>query len=117
MRWFQCYRKGASTYNIDGFANRYRGEMLRDAGFCAVSEKFFECYLDEEAAKDPRGKAIAILVKENMFGLLDAVTIAMQERGQWDQLGVSSSELTQLKEDAKEDVIKYSASREYYWNL
>lgn len=37
----------------------------------------------------------------------------MQERGQWDGLGITSAELRLLKEDAKDDVVRNSASRRY----
>ena len=117
MRWFQYYRKGAAAYGIDGFANQKRVECLAGAGFVRISERLFTCYLDESAVRDDRDKKIARLTRRNMLGLLDAVTKVMQERGQWDVLGINSSELQQLKEDAIEDVLRNSASRRYYWRL
>ena len=115
MRWYQCYRRGASIYGIDGFANQKRANCLAAAQFTRISEKFFTCYLDENAVTEVKDKEIARLTRQNMFGLLDAVTKAMQERHQWDILGITNAELQQLKEDAKDDVMRNSASRRYYW--
>lgn len=117
MRWYQCYRKGAARYGIDGFANQWRTECLAAAQFTQVSEKLFKCYLDANAVTDSKEKEIARLTGQNMLGLLDAVTRMMQEREQWDILEITSSELQQLKEDAKQDVIQNSAARRYYWVL
>lgn len=116
MRWYQCYRRGVSTYGIDGFANQKRTSCLATAQFTRISEEFFTCYLDEDAVTDIRHKEIARLTRQNMLGLLDAVTKAIQERGQWDMLKITSVELEQLKEDAKDDVVRKSASRRYYWS-
>ncbi len=66
---------------------------------------------------DTREKEIARLTGQNMLGLLDAVTKVMQEQEQWDVLEITSSELQQLKEDAKQDVLQNSATRRYYWIL
>lgn len=115
MRWYQCYRKGASAYGIDGFANQKRANCLANIQFTRISSKFFTCYLDEDAVPEIRDKEIARLVRQNMLGLLDAVTKAMEERGQWDKLKITSAELQQLKEDAKYDIIQNAASRRYYW--
>ena len=117
MRWYQCYRRGASTLGIDGFANQKRANGLATAQFTRVSESFFRCYLDEDAVEEVKEKAIARLTRQNMFGLLDAVTKTMQERGQWDILQITSAELQQLKEDAKDDIAQNAASRRYYWTL
>ena len=38
MRWFQCYRKGASAIVIDGFANKKQAEHLAAAHFTRISE-------------------------------------------------------------------------------
>ncbi len=100
MRRYQCYRRGVSTYGIDGFANQKRTSCLATAQFTRISEEFFTCYLDEDAVTDIRHKEIARLTRQNMLGLLDAVTKAIQERGQWDMLKITSVELEQLKEDA-----------------
>ncbi|MCJ1369214.1 hypothetical protein MMC20_000424 [Loxospora ochrophaea] len=117
MRWFQCYRKGAERLGIDGFASQKRTECLVTAQFTQISEKLFKCYLDENAVTASKDKEIARLAMPNMLGLLDAVTNVMQERGQWDLLNITSSELQQLKDDAKQDVIQNSASRRYHWKL
>ena len=117
MRWYQCYRRGASAIGIDGFANKKRAEHLAAAHFTQISEEFFTCYLDENAVTEVRAKEVARLTKQNAFGLLDAVTKTMQERGQWDILKVTSAGLQQLKEDAKDDIFRNSASRRYYWTL
>ena len=115
MRWYQCYRKGASKYGIDGFANKKRAEDLAKAGFTRVSTRFFTCYLDENAAVAIKDKEIGRLMKQDMLGLLDAVTNVMQERSQWDTLGITSSELEQLKNDAKDDVAQNSVLQRYHW--
>lgn len=115
MRWYQCYRRGASAYGIDGFANQKRANCLATARFTRISEKVFPCYLDEDAVPDVKDKKLARLTRQNMIGLLDAVTKAMQERGQWDTLKTTSAELQQLKEGAKDDIARNAASRRYYW--
>ena len=117
MRWYQCYRRGASTLGIDGFANQERTNCLATARFTRISEKFFKCYLDGDAVEEHKDKEIARLTRQNTLGLLDAVTRTMQERGQWDTLKITSAELQQLKEDAKDDIASNSASRRYYWTL
>lgn len=38
----------------------------------------------------------------------------MQERAQWNALKVTSAELQQLKDDAKDDILRISASRRYH---
>ena len=115
MRWYQCYRRGASALGIDGFANQSRVDCLVTAQFTRISEEFFTCYLDEDAVTETRDKEIARHMRLNVLGLLDAVTNVMQERAQWDILQVTSAELRQLKEDAKDDVVRNSVSRRYYW--
>lgn len=117
MRWYQCYRRGSSALGIDGFANQKRPNCLASVNFTQISEKFFPCYLDEDAVTGPMDKEIARLTRQNMLGLLDAVTKTMQERGQWDILNITSIELQQLKEDAKDDVARNSVSRRYHWLL
>lgn len=117
MRLFQCYRKAAAYSGIDGFANQKRAPCLAAANFTNISEKFFKCYLDENAVETNKDKEIARLARANMHGLLDSITKAMQERGQWDLLRITSHDLQQLKEDAKEDFVHNSASRKYYWIL
>ena len=117
MRWYQCYRKGALANGIDGFAGQRREEDLSSAGFVCVSQRSFRCYQNEEAVDDSKGKTIAKLMRENVFGLLDAVTSTMQKRGQWDLLGLTSVELQQLTEDAREDIVQNSAHRRYHWIL
>ena len=115
MRWYQCYRKGAAEYGIDGFANRKRVGHLTAAGFTQVSERFFKCYMHEDAVRDAEEKAVAKLMRQNVMGLLDSVTNTMQERAQWDVIGVSRFELDRLKEDAKNDIVRNAASRRYHW--
>ena len=117
MRWYQCYRRGASTVGIDGFANQKRTNCLAGAGFKRISERFFTCYLNEDVVENPKEKEIARLMRQNILGLLDAVTKTMQERGQWDALKITSAELQQLKEDAKDDIATNSAARRYYCTL
>ena len=117
MHWYQCYRRGASAIGIDGFANKKRAEHLAAAHFTQISEKFFTCYLDENAVTEVKAKEVARLTRQNALGLLDAVTKTMQERAQWNVLKVTSAELQQLKEDAKDDILRNSASRRYYWTL
>lgn len=41
MRWYQCYRKGASIYGMDGFAYKKRAICLAGEGFTTISEEFF----------------------------------------------------------------------------
>ncbi|KAL9595757.1 MAG: hypothetical protein Q9219_006255 [cf. Caloplaca sp. 3 TL-2023] len=117
MRWYRCYRKGASSYGIDGFANKQRATELANEGFTSTSEKYFDCYLDEDAVTEPRDKEIARLMRRNVFGLLDAVTKTMLERSQWDLLQVSADELQRLKQEAKDDIVSNAASRKYHWIL
>ena len=115
MRWYQCYRQGASAEGINGFASKERKQCLAHAHFTQVTEKFFRCYLDEAAVTNHKDKQIADLTRQNMFGLLDAVTNAMQKRGQWDIIGATDSELQNLKEAARCDIEQHAASRRYYW--
>ena len=117
MRWYQCYRRGASAIGIDGFANQKRASCLATTQFAQISEKFFTCHLDEAAVTETKDKEIAKLTRQDMFGLLDAVTKVMQERAEWDVLKVTSAALQQLKEEARDDVIRHSRSRRYYWTL
>ena len=117
MRWYQCYRKGASAVGIDGFANQKRTDCLAGAGFTRISERFFTCYMNEDVVEERKDKEIARLTRQDLLGLLDAVTKTMQERRQWDALKITSAELQQLKEDAKDDIAANSASRRYYWTL
>ena len=117
MRWYQCYRRGASTLGIDGFANQKRAQCLATTNFTQISESFFTCYLDEDAVTKVKDKEIARLTRQNTLALLDAVTKTMQDRGQWDVLKITSAELQRLKEDAKDDIAQNSASRKYYWTL
>ena len=117
MRWSACYRKAAAENGIDGLANQSRAKCLADSGFTQISEKFFNCHLDADAVTESKDKEIARLAKIDLLSLLDTVTKVMQERRQWRTLGLSSSELEQLKEDAKDDVSKNGASRGYYWPL
>ncbi len=82
MRWYQCYRRGASALGIDGFANQKRTNCLATARFTHISEKYFTSYLNEDAVEEHKDKEIARLTRQSMLGLLDAVTKTMQERGQ-----------------------------------
>lgn len=115
MRWYQCYRKGASAHGIDGFANENRATCLADQGFTTISENFFRCYLDEDAVDDPRDQQIARFTRENVLGLLNAVTKTMQNRDQWALLNITSEELEQLREDAREDICQNAVARRYHW--
>ena len=115
MRWYQCYRKGAAKRGIDGFANLERKKYLAAAGFINVSEKFFTCYLSEQSVESEKDKKIARLTRENMFGLLESVTKAMHERGEWDLLQTTGKELDRLKEEAKDDILQNSTARKYHW--
>lgn len=117
MRWYQCYRRGASAIGIDGFANKKRAEILAAAQFTQISEKYFTCYLDENAVTEVWEKEVARVTRQNALSLLDGVTKTMQERGQWSILKVTSAELQQLKEDAKDDILQNAGSRRYYWTL
>lgn len=67
--------------------------------------------------EERKDKKVARLTRQDLLGLLDAVTKTMQERGQWDALKITSAELQQLKEDAKDDITANSAARRYYWTL
>lgn len=71
--------------------------------------------MDEDAVDDPRDKQIAGLTRENIFGLLNAVTKTMQNRDQWTLLKITSEELEQLKRDAREDICQNAAARRYHW--
>ena len=115
MRWYQCYRRGASMSGIDGFANRKRTDCLASADFTHISEKFFTCYLDEHSAAEPRDKEIARLTKQNMLGLLDAVTKTMVARNQWEVLQITGAELEQLKQEAITEIEWQSAQRKFHW--
>ncbi|KAL8898219.1 MAG: hypothetical protein Q9207_006818 [Kuettlingeria erythrocarpa] len=112
---YQCYRRRATTQDIDGFANHKRAPHIASAGFISVKETFFRCYFDEDGVTDPADKKIAELTRQNLFGLLDAVTRTMLERGQWDVLGVTEDELQRLTDEAREDVRSNPAERGYYW--
>ncbi|KAL9635074.1 MAG: hypothetical protein Q9204_002756 [Flavoplaca sp. TL-2023a] len=117
MRWYQCYRRGAATHGIDGFANRSRTACLQNAGFTRISERFFNCYLDPDTIQGGRDKEIARLTRQNMFGLLEAVSKTMEARGDWDVIGASKAELEQLQQEARDDMTRNAASRGYHWIL
>lgn len=59
MRWYQCYRRGASSRGIDGFAGDKRTEDLAAQSFTRITEKRFKCYLDEDAVSTELDKQVA----------------------------------------------------------
>lgn len=115
MRWYQCYRRGASKTGIDGFANRKRSDCLTHAHFINVSEKFFRCHFHPDAIASEDSKKLAKLAQRNMFGLLRAVTKTMMDRAQSNDIGMSDVELRQLEEEARKDVIENAETKKYYW--
>ena len=117
MRWFQHYRKGASRNGINGFASYKRRECLTRAHFTNVSEKWFRCYLYEDDLAPESNRKVAGLARQNMFGLLKAVTKALVDSAQANDLGMDDVELRQLEEEAKKDVIENCRAKQYYWVL
>ena len=115
MRWYQRYRRAASKNGIDGFANRKRTECLTRANFMNVFEKFFRCPFYDDAIALEENKKLAKLARENVIGLLKAVTKTMIERAQINDVGMSEFELRQLEEEAKEDVIENAKTKHYHW--
>ena len=114
MRLWQCFRKVAASSGVDSNANQKRIPVLAAAGFTNISEKFIKAHSDEDAAEDHKNKEMARITRQNIFGLLEGITKGMQGRDHPDILQITDDELQQLKEDAMQEFMETSASRNYY---